>query len=59
MKFRIPPFASCSPYTFVKIWPKFSERSKIEILTGEYDFERGGTRLTSSESESNVENYLT
>ena len=27
----IPPFASCSPDTFAKIWPKFSERSKIEL----------------------------
>ena len=33
----IPPFASCSPDTFAKIWPKFSERSKIEIVTGEHD----------------------
>ena len=39
----IPPFASCSPDTFAKIWPKFSERSKIEIVTGEHDVERGGT----------------
>ena len=45
----IPPFALCSPDTFAKIWPKFSERSKIEIVTGEHDVERGGARLASSE----------
>ena len=45
----IPPFASCSPDTFAKIWPKFSEPSKIEIVTGEHDIKRGGARLASSE----------
>ena len=57
--FKIPPFASCSPDTFAKIWPKFSERSKIEIVTGEHDVERGGTKLATSERESKAENYST
>ena len=43
----------------LKIWPKFSERSKIEIVTGEHDVERGGTGLASSERESKAENYST
>ena len=55
----VPPFASCSPDTSAKIWPKFSERSKIEIVTGEHDVERGGARLASSERESKAENCST
>ena len=42
-----------------KNWPKFSERSKIEIVTGEHDVERGATKLASSERESKAENYST
>ena len=59
MKFRIPPFASCSPDTFAKIWPKYSEPSKIEIVKGEHDVERGGIKLASSERECKTENYST
>ena len=36
------------PDTSAKIWPKFSQRSKIEIVTGEHDVERGGASLASS-----------
>ena len=44
VKFRIPPFPSCSPDTSLQNLPKFSERSKVELRTGEHDVERGGTK---------------